>query len=201
MSYGQDVRRCKRCKRVFCSDCADYCFNCSEVVKNEKAKERYEVLRVEAKVRISGFRLKIELVPQPLWYRNLRNMLKEPGDWDIIRHRAYADSGHRCAVCGDFGRLNCHEIWAYDDVHHVQKLMGFTALCDLCTRVKHIGQAEIMVSRGELDMNSVIRHFRRVNDCSYQDFLEAQRLAFEVWEERSFCEWSQDWGEYAGGVK
>ncbi len=54
---------------------------------------------------------------------------------------------------------------------------------------------------GRLDYNSLIRHFRRVNGCSYQDFLLTRDMAFEVWEERSMVEWSIELGEYEGLIK
>jgi hypothetical protein len=59
-------------------------------------------------------RLEIDLVPSTAWYSNLRNKipLKE---WDRIRKKSYLDADHKCAICGAEGRLNCHEIWEYDD--------------------------------------------------------------------------------------
>lgn len=59
-------------------------------------------------------KLKIELVPSTSWYDNLRKYtLKQ--DWDKIRKKAYANYGYRCGICGAEGRLNCHEIWEYDE--------------------------------------------------------------------------------------
>ena len=54
-----------------------------------------------------------------------------------------------------------------------------------------------MADKGELDYNRVIRHFKCVNGCSYEDFLLARGVAFEIWEGRSEFEWTQDLGEYA----
>jgi hypothetical protein len=151
----------------------------------------------EALTRISGFKLKIELVPSPLWYRSLRSLVS-PAVWDNIRHGVYGKGGYKCAICGYAGgKLYCHEVWLYDDELHVQRLSWFEAVCQWCNGVKHIGVAAIS---GDVDYNTLIRHFRRVNDCSYEDFVEARRLAFEIWEARSEFEWTQDFGEYAGMV-
>lgn len=67
--------------------------------------------------------------------------------WHKIRQRVYAGHDYQCTICGIeprtipqekvYRRLHCHEIFEYDDAEHVQRLVGFTALCNLCHRVKH----------------------------------------------------------------
>jgi hypothetical protein len=141
-------------------------------------------------------RLTIELVPETSWYSNMRKVLPQR-DWDKIRKKAYADAGHRCGVCGASGRLECHERWAYDDNKHVQKLMGFIALCSLCHHVKHIGLAGILAKEGKLDYEEVVSHFMRVNECDRKTFDAYRAQAFEVWRKRSSVEWTIDFGEYA----
>jgi len=140
-------------------------------------------------------KLTIELVPSSSWWNNLRKLLPK-NQWDIIRKRAYATSGHRCAICNAKSRLNCHEIWHYDDDNHIQRLEGFIALCDLCHHVKHIGLAGILAKQGRLDYEKVIEHFMKVNNCSREDFLEHRRQAFEIWSSRSRHPWNIDFGEY-----
>jgi hypothetical protein len=157
--------------------------------------------RDEPVARVSGFRLQIELVPSPLWYRSLRSVVS-PKVWDDIRHSEYRKAGFKCAVCGyqalpGRGKLFCHERWLYDDERHIQKLVGFEVVCQWCNGIKHIGIAGIT---GDVDYNTLIRHFRRVNECNYEDFVLARALAFQVWEERSEFEWSQDFGEWSGLV-
>ena len=192
MSYGTGVRRCVKCGRKFYSDCADICQGCF-VAEVEAEK------KVEAENRAMHFKLKIELVPSPLWYKGLRSKVS-PEVWDKIRYEVYRASGNKCVVCGASGKLYCHEVWAYDDDSHIQKLVRLEALCELCHNVKHIGLAGIKAERGEVDYNRVIRHFMRVNGCSYEDFKAHEGSAYEVWEERSDFEWVCDFGEYAGMV-
>lgn len=155
----------------------------------------YPVAKAEAAVRVSGFPLTIELVPSTSWYSNLRNNARL-GVWDVIRHKAYADAGHKCSICGSVGTLYCHERWLYDDEKHIQKLGGFVALCKLCHMVKHIGYAGLFFE----DYGGVIRHFCSVNGCRYEDFMLARAIAFDVWEERSRFDWVQDLGEYADKI-
>lgn len=140
-------------------------------------------------------KLTIELVPSTSWWYNLWKVLPKT-DWDVIRKRTYARYGHRCGICNAHSRLNCHENWQYDDENHVQKLDGFIALCDLCHHVKHIGLAGILSNQGRLDYEKVIEHFRKVNNCSREDFLEHRRQAFKILASRSRHEWQIDFGEY-----
>jgi hypothetical protein len=144
-------------------------------------------------------RLTIELVPSTSWYKNMRKVVSR-AQWDTIRKRAYAESGHKCGICEAEGRLNCHEIWEYDDRAHVQKLVGFIALCDLCHHVKHIGLANILAAEGKLDLEQVINHFMDVNRCSRARFEKYRQQAFNQWHERSGHEWKVDLGEFAGMV-
>lgn len=145
-------------------------------------------------------KLTIELVPATSWYNNLRGVLPK-SVWDKIRKRTYTEYGHKCGICGAEGRLNCHEIWEYDDQNHVQKLAGFIALCDLCHHVKHMGLAAILASEGKLDYERVVEHFMKVNGCDRKAFEEHRTKAFDQWRERSQYEWNVNLGEYEGLVE
>jgi hypothetical protein len=59
-------------------------------------------------------KLKIELVPKTSWYNNLRNLLPR-SVWDKIRKETFDYYNHKCGICGAEGKLNCHEIWEFDD--------------------------------------------------------------------------------------
>ena len=144
--------------------------------------------------------LTIELVPSTSWYNNLRKYMSKE-DWDKIRKRTNAEYGHRCGICGAEGRLNCHEIWEYDDKKHIQKLMGFIALCYMCHHVKHIGLAETLSSEGKLDYEKVVKHFMKVNNCDYKIFKKHRERAFDEWRKRSQHEWCVDLGEYEDMIK
>ncbi len=146
-------------------------------------------------------KLTIELVPQTSWYDNMRKVIPKT-QWDKLRKRVYAEYGHKCGICGATeGRLNCHEIWKYDDTNHEQKLKGFIALCDLCHHVKHIGLAGILSQEGKLDLEKVVEHFMKVNGCDRKTFEEHRRKAFEQWRERSRHSWRVNLGEYESVVE
>ncbi len=149
-----------------------------------------------------GLKLTIELVPGPSWWGNLRGILPK-SVWDKLRKKTYSEYGHRCGICGSEERLNCHEIWEYNDQNHVQKLAGFIALCNLCHHVKHIGLAGILANEGKLDYEFVVEHFMRVNGCSRGTFEEHKSSAFAQWRQRCQSQWKVDLGEFenltAGG--
>ncbi len=140
-------------------------------------------------------KLRIELVPSTSWYNNLRKVLPK-SDWDKIRKKAYAKYGYRCSICGAKGRLNCHEVWEYDDKKHIQKFLGFIVLCGMCHHVKHIGLVGILTSEGKLDYETVVKHFMKVNNCDGKTFKEHKESAFDEWRKRSRHEWHVDLGEY-----
>lgn len=141
-------------------------------------------------------KLSFEIVPETCWYSNLRKKISKK-NWDIIRKGIYAKYNHNCGICGVNDRLNCHEIWDYDDSKYIQYLKGFIALCDMCHHVKHIGFAKILANEGKLDFGIVVDHFCKVNKCSKEDFERLESEAWKVWEERSKHKWVTDFGEYS----
>jgi len=140
-------------------------------------------------------KLSIELVPSTSWYTNLRTQVGRE-TWDKIRKSTYKKYGNICGICGAKSRLNCHEMWEYDDNRHIQTLVGFIALCNLCHHVKHIGHAGIQASLQKLDFETVIEHFMRVNSCDRDTFEEHKDMAFDTWKLRSKHKWRIDLGSY-----
>jgi hypothetical protein len=140
-------------------------------------------------------KLMIELVPHTSWYNSLKRRMSK-GDWDKIREKTFTEYEHRCVICGSEQRLNCHEIWEYDDKKHVQKLVGFISLCGMCYHVKHLGLAKILSLQGKLDYAEVVEHFMKINKCDRKTFEEHKKRAFDEWENRSKHKWQIDLGEY-----
>lgn len=145
-------------------------------------------------------KLMIELVPESAWGNNLRTILRK-SVWEKLRKSIYAAYGNRCGICGATGRLNCHEVWAYDDRNHIQTLRGFIALCEWCHHVKHIGLTQLLAEQGKIDFERVVQHFMTVNDCDRETFEEHRRVAFHVFHERSRHEWRINYGQYTSLVE
>ncbi len=151
----------------------------------------------EGAIIFKDLRLTIELVPRPCWYSNLRTTSPRAA-WDKLRKQVYAQYNYRCGVCQvEHVTLHCHEIWQYDDILHIQKLNGFIALCEMCHHCKHIGHAGILASEGKLDLNKVIEHFMRVNQCSRAEYDEHSNEAWSIWAERNNYTWMTDLGAYS----
>jgi hypothetical protein len=140
-------------------------------------------------------RLTIELVPTTSWYNNMRKVVSQSA-WDKIRKGVYAEYGHRCGICGAEGRLECNEIWEYDDINHIQMLQGFIALCPLCHLVKHIGFAGVQAGKGEIDYEIVVQHFMKVNKCNREDFDQYRIQVIKQWQIRSKYQWEVNLGSY-----
>lgn len=134
-------------------------------------------------------RLTAELVPSTCWFTNVRSEITE-ASWEWLKKVVFKRAKYRCEVCGGQGPkwpVECHELWAFDDVKKTQTLWKFVALCPNCHMCKHFGLAGI---RGQED--DVIAHFMKVNGWSAtktRNYLEAQ---FEQYQERSLYQWTLD---------
>lgn len=136
--------------------------------------------------------LTIELVPETSWFTNLRSLMSKE-DWDRIRRSCYRKANYRCEICGGKGEkwpVECHEVWEYDTVNRVQKLIRTIALCPACHQVKHIGLAEIRGKYGE-----ALDHFCKVNQKPVWFAEKYINEQFDLWRERSQHEWNLnlDW--------
>ena len=87
-------------------------------------------------------KLTIELIPKTSWCSNVRSLVKR-SVWDKLRKQIC--SVGKCQICGAStsqktissicsNRLECHEVWAYDDKTHVQTLTGLVALANAAIR-------------------------------------------------------------------
>ena len=134
-------------------------------------------------------KLTIELVPKTSFYNNVRKILTR-SEWKKISKETSTKANNICEICGGVSwnrSLDCHEIWEYDDINHIQTFKRFIALCTKCHEVKHIGKAEV---DGHLERAA--KHFMKINNINHY---AAQRLlqeAFDLWAERSQYNWTID---------
>lgn len=145
-----------------------------------------------------NFKLKMDLVPKTTWYNNLRKVLPK-SEWDRIRKEVYAKSDYKCKICGDSGKLNCDEMWEFDDNNNIQKLKGLQAVCDNCHNIKHIGFVNVQISSGiwpESKLDDLANHFMKVNNVTRREFNQHVNEAFKIWRERSNKKWTIDFGNY-----
>lgn len=128
-------------------------------------------------------RITVELVPRSSWYSNVRSNVSRE-QWDRIRKSVYKEHDWTCELCGAKGRVECHEMWHYDDVQHIQTLVRMMCLCSACHEVKHIGLAQV---RGRGDIALV--HLAKVNGWTWERAERYVREKFSVWSRRSQHEW------------
>ena len=135
-------------------------------------------------------KLLIELIPKSCWFSSVRTTVKKQ-EWDKIRFISYEEANNKCQICGDTGKnqgykhnVECHEIWEYDDVNKIQKLIGLISLCPRCHQVKHIGRA-IAMGRGKQAYN----HLAKVNKWTPTQIEKHILESFELHRERSKYEW------------
>ncbi len=133
--------------------------------------------------------LTVDLVPQTVWYKNLRSILNKE-EWDIIRRWAYKKAGYKCEICGGKGDkwpVEAHEVWEYDNKNKIQKLIDVIALCPMCHKVKHIGLTQL---RGEYDF--ALQYLAKVNNWSLNEAKEYIDRQVDVWRKRNMYEWETD---------
>lgn len=131
-------------------------------------------------------KLTIELVPATSFYKNVRSA-KTASEWDKLRKQVYAEAKGKCSICGQEGRLECHEVWKFYPKTKLQKLMGLHALCNACHEVKHFGLAE-MNNHGKRARN----HLAKINGWSKDTADKYIAKSFKIWSERSLDTWEVD---------
>lgn len=148
---------------------------------------------LEPKPVVVGSPLAIELVPATAWGNNLRACMTS-AQWNRIRKNQYRLANHQCEICGQKGTsqgydwpVECHEVWHYDDVKHIQTLVRLIALCPFCHAVKHFGLTEM---RGR--KKQATDHLAEVNSWTAKQTAAHIANAMVVWQERSKYVWGLD---------
>ncbi len=137
----------------------------------------------------STLKLQIELVPKSCFWSNVRSNVKT-SQWDKIRKVVYQKARFLCEICGGKGTkhpVECHEVWAYDDLALTQRLIFFQSLCPLCHEVKHIGFAEVK-GNGERAFN----RFKEINQLDEETARQIKTAVFRQWKIRSRKKWELD---------
>ena len=141
----------------------------------------------------SKTKLTVELIPKTCHFSNIRSTVTT-AEWDKIRKLSYAAANNKCEICSDNGlnqgykhRVECHEVFEYDDINHIQKLVKLVSLCVICHQVKHIGRA-IAIGKQAVCMQQLAK----VNKWSQKQIEEHIISSFELHKERSKYQWTLD---------
>lgn len=132
-------------------------------------------------------KLSIELVPKTSFFNNVRHAVSAK-TWEQLKKTTYKKANYRCEICGGRGYrhpVEAHEIWHYDDEHHIQSLVGLIALCPTCHLTKHLGFAQI---QGKEKL--VQKQLMKVNQWSESEMLLYTEAIWEIWYFRSQFQWT-----------
>lgn len=122
-------------------------------------------------------KLRLELIPHPLWGMNLRSNVVGlgPGRWLKLSRTTRAALG-KCSICGGKHRLHGHENRKYAEKPRsgVATLVSVDAICTTCHSVQHWGRIRLLIAAGIMsaaDERRLIRHFMKINKCSKAAFV------------------------------
>jgi hypothetical protein len=152
-------------------------------------------------------RLKIEMVPESLWGKNLRHAsVLGKRRWTKLRAAELARIGPACAICGSPDNPQGHEVWEYTETKRTSKakLVRVEIICRMCHFVHHFGMTMRLIPEGRMTVEGVEdvrQHFIRVNECKARDWDRHAAEASEEWRKRNAKRWTVDYGPYAEMVR
>jgi hypothetical protein len=143
--------------------------------------------------------LAVELVPAPLWGRNLRRELP-PDEWRRLSYDVRKRAGFRCRVCGchPSSPLHCDEVWAYNDETHIATLIDLRSICEDCHAVKHMGHSAIAMGaeKARAFAKAGLMYVNGWDEVTAEVHIQS---AGDRWRERCRHEWTLDLGRWAPG--
>jgi DNA-directed RNA polymerase subunit RPC12/RpoP len=137
---------------------------------------------------LSQMDIHIELIPERAWGKNVRSKVKK-SDWDKIRKAVYAKENMECHICREKCKsLDAHEVWEFDEINHIQKLVEIIGICKACHNTIHYGRACKLGTHNEARDN-----FLKVNECDLLDWeLEIQQAQIDALRRRNIPDWKLD---------
>jgi hypothetical protein len=130
-------------------------------------------------------KINMELIPFEAQGFNVRSRVRKD-QWEkictIVHKKATPGGAYRCQQCGESGKIQgfthpveCHEVWEFDEINRVQKLVGMVSICPMCHKAKHLGLAEKMGFGAK-----VREHMAKYNQWSQSQVDEYIRLSKQV---------------------
>jgi hypothetical protein len=156
------------------------------------------------------FKLSIQMVPQPLWERNLRKLMSQY-EWGKLRKKVLLERGLTCVTCGFVApqskNIYCHEKWSYETENDpwIARLTGIELTCWNCHAIEHWGRTERLVSQGAIraeTLDLLVEHFAKVNQTTVDQFEKHRQYAVEKFSTRSsYYHWEIEWGPFKDWVE
>lgn len=153
----------------------------------------------------SKLRLRVHMVPKPLFRENLRKYLPR-ATWLKLRQDLISERGCTCELCGapvhNPSEIEAHEEWAYDpDARPARAAVTAIKLaCSDCHAVVHFGLQFGLVQAGKLPashLDRLERHFCQVNAVGKRMFEVHVNAAIQSWTKLNRKKaWQLDFGEF-----
>ena len=141
-------------------------------------------------------RLRMELIPEPLWGQNLRTELGKT-KWRRLRDALAARRKPGCAVCDSRAPLQGHEVWDYAETKTagIATLQDINLICQDCSSIHHFGRFHLLFAQSKpQEYERVIKHALRVNGCDMATWEQHGREAKAAYDRRSKLSWTVDYG-------
>lgn len=149
------------------------------------------------KKQFATLRLAMSFVPFDCRNMNLHRILgRNSKIWRKLRNDVYGDTNGKCEICSTSSpRLECHEVWQYDDFRNIQKLERLIAICFLCHRAIHFNNSYLWMENNAYE--NVVSHYMEVNQIDRKTMIEHEEAANWIYNARGEAgAWTVDFGEW-----
>lgn len=139
---------------------------------------------------LSPPKLSIQMVPKPLWGKNLRKVVTKE-EWGRLCQAAVEFYKHQCCYCKASlykKSFHLHEEWLYDDCNLVQIFYAYRTVCRECHMAVHLGHS-MSIGTGAF----ALAHLAEVNGWNLEQTEIYATYCLMEWRIRSMeVNWAQD---------
>lgn len=121
------------------------------------------------------------LIPRPLWGINAHGLLAWES-WQQIRQNTFSRDMHCCVICSHKGRLECHEVFEYDDAAGIAILVRLESRCGDCHDCNHLGRLKVKEPEKFKD---ALRRIARINGMRPPEVIQLVKDAFQLHKTRT----------------
>ena len=121
-------------------------------------------------------KLKVLVIPQSIYGVNLRNKLGKA--WRDYRLKILKQYQFKCVYCHFYSPSNhAHENWTICHNTRTSTLKEVVCVCRRCHMCIHILFALHLHKQGKLNLETIIQHFCKVNNCNRDAWHDAVKNA------------------------
>ena len=150
--------------------------------------------------------ISIDLVPKNAWGNNVRAVvsnhvwrmlrwhfgasLEQPtsGGGAMCGRSSRGNNYLICNICArKFDNLHLHELWHFDDIELIQKLIGCRAICEDCHSAIHFGRSQAVGLEKQ-----TLAYIQKINEWSEEDATNHVNSSFKEWIRRDRLHYKLD---------